>query len=91
MIIYWCRKEIIRFKNHEEVFIDYRKLNQLISSSKAENEQYLDILSLFNQGQIVPYLNSEWIKPFRTDLLNRIAKYFKSLAEIYVEQKNGMK
>lgn len=80
-------KEIIRFKNHEEVFIDYRKLNQLISSSKAENEQYLDILSLFNQGQIVPYLNSEWIKPFRTDLLNRIAKYFKSLAEIYVEQK----
>ena len=51
----------------------------------------MEIINLFGKGELVPSIKSDWIIPFRQDLLNRVTKYVKSKANNYIIKKDWKK
>ena len=81
----------IKIENHEDLSLDYNQLLHLLSNSTQKSDDHMEIINLFGKGELVPSIKSDWIIPFRQDLLNRVTKYVKSKANNYIVKKDWKK
>lgn len=81
----------IKIENHEDLSLDYNQLLHLLSNSTQKSDDHMEIINLFGKGELVPSIKSDWIIPFRQDLLNRVTKYVKSKANNYIDKKDWKK
>ena len=81
------KEEIIKFEDHENIFIDYRNLLSLL---KVRNKRYhdsIDPVNYIHDGYLLKFSNENWVKPYRLDISEKISLYAKNLAQVFIEQK----
>ena len=85
------KQDIIKFEDHDDIFIDYRYISKLIKFPKIENLYSLHPLQLFDSGHLLKFSNSTWVEYFRLEILDQISNYSKNLAELFIEKKQWAK
>ena len=85
------KQDIIKFEDHDDIFIDYRYISNLIKFPKIKSLHSLHPLQLFDNGQLLKFSNSTWVEYYRLEILEQICRYSKSLAELFIEKKQWSK
>jgi len=44
-------------------------------------------VKLIDDGQLLKFSNSNWIEPYRKEISEKISRYSKNLAEVFIKQK----
>ena len=81
------KEETIRFEDHEDVYVDYRYFDHLVDSTSKENFQALLSLKLFDKEQLIKFSQEHWVGPYRSEILDKLSKYAKNLAGVYIHKK----
>ena len=81
------KEEIITFEDNADVFIDYRNLFYLINVQAKNNYSSMYPVKLIGDGQLLKFSNSSWVEAYRLDVSEKISKYAKNLAEVFIEKK----
>ena len=81
------KEEIITFEDNADVFIDFRNLHDLINFQAKNNYTSMHPVKLIDDGQMLKFSNSNWVEPYRLAVSEKISKYAKNLAEIFIKQK----
>jgi len=51
----------------------------------------MDPLYHIHDGYLLKFSNEDWVKPYRSDLSEKISSYAKKLAEVFIKQKQWAK
>ena len=81
------KEEIIKFEDHENIFIDYRNLLSLMKVQIKRDHYSMNPVNYIHDGHLLKFSNENWVEPYRLDISEKISLYAKNLAQVLIEQK----